>query len=91
MSKHTNKLTPSQIEHFRVRLEAMRVALRAPIADAEQELAAPDTISVAELDLADTAACCLRMSSCLIRLRASRQNWPKLSGRWPALSLVHTG
>ena len=53
MTKHANKLTPSQIEGFRVRLEGMRVALRARIADAEQELAGPDTISDAELDLAD--------------------------------------
>src|SRR5262249_38999129 len=55
MSKHANKLTPSQIEGFRVRLEAMRAALQAQIADAERELAAPDTISDAELDLGDDA------------------------------------
>jgi DnaK suppressor protein len=55
MSKHANKLTSSQIEGFRVRLEAMRAALRAQIADAEQELAAPDTIIDAELDQGDDA------------------------------------
>jgi DnaK suppressor protein len=55
MSKHANKLTPSQIEGFRVRLEAMRAALQARIADAEQELAAPDTIIDAELDQSDDA------------------------------------
>ena len=53
MSKHANKLTPSQIEGFRVRLEAIRAALRAQLADAEQELAAPDTISDAESDRGD--------------------------------------
>jgi DnaK suppressor protein len=53
MSKHANKLTPSQIEDFRVRLEAMRAALQAQIADAEQELAAPDTIIDAKLDRND--------------------------------------
>jgi RNA polymerase-binding transcription factor len=55
MSKHANKLTPSQIEGFRARLEAMRAALQAQIADAEQELAAPDTIIDAELDQSDDA------------------------------------
>ena len=55
MSKHANKLTPSQIEDFRVRLEAMRAALQAQIADAEQELAAPDTVIDAELDRSDDA------------------------------------
>jgi DnaK suppressor protein len=55
MSKHANKLTPSQIEDYRVRLEAMRAALQAQIADAEQELAAPDTIIDAELDQSDDA------------------------------------
>jgi RNA polymerase-binding transcription factor len=55
MSKHANKLTPSQIEGFRARLEAMRAALQARIADAEQELAAPDTIIDAELDQSDDA------------------------------------
>ncbi|HJZ47394.1 MAG TPA: TraR/DksA family transcriptional regulator [Roseiflexaceae bacterium] len=55
MSKHANKLTPSQIEGFRVRLEAMRAALRAQLADAQQELAAPDTIVDAELDQGDDA------------------------------------
>jgi len=53
MSKHANKLTPSQIEGFRVRLEAMRAALQAQIADAEQELAAPDTIIDVKLDRND--------------------------------------
>jgi DnaK suppressor protein len=53
MSKHANKLTPSQIEGFRVRLEAIRAALRAQLADAEQELAAPDMISDAESDRGD--------------------------------------
>ena len=47
------QLTPSQIEGFRVRLEAIRAALRAQLADAEQELAAPDTISDAESDRGD--------------------------------------
>jgi DnaK suppressor protein len=53
MSKHANKLTPSQIEDYRVRLEAMRAALQAQIADAEQELAAPDTIIDVKLDRND--------------------------------------
>jgi RNA polymerase-binding transcription factor len=53
MSKHTNKLTPSQIEGFRVRLEAIRAALRAQLADAELELAAPDTTRDAERDRGD--------------------------------------
>ena len=53
MSKHANKLTPSQIEDDRVRLEAMRAALQAQIADAEQELAVPDTIIDAKLDRSD--------------------------------------
>ena len=53
MSKHANKLTPSQIEDFRVRLEVIRVALRAQLAEAEQELAAPETVSDAEGDRGD--------------------------------------
>ena len=55
MSKRANKLTPSQIEAFRVRLEAMRAALRAQITDAGQELAVPDTIIDAKLDQGDDA------------------------------------